>query len=199
MVKLVLSMDGHVYRRPGEQLKDRCVVKLMKHPLQQMVWGVINSRGVGALHFIEGFLNGEKYAVMAGNIIAPQMTKWFGRREKYLFMHDLAPCHRSNIAKNAFVKHGIPLLEWPSNAPDLNPIENVWRTMKILVHRRIISMKQELLKSGEKISDKEILKQSITHVWFNSKKLRAVSSKCCKSVKNRVEAIKKAKGQWTKY
>lgn len=202
MIRLQLSIDGSVYRRPGESLKDPCVVKNMKHPIQQMIWGVVSSKGIGDLHFVDGFMNGEKYAKLVDDVIEPQMVKWFKVRRRfrsYVFMHDLAPCHRSKVANERFKYHKIPMLEWPSNAPDLNPIENVWRTLKILVRKRIIRVKARLLRNCERITDKEILRQSIAHVWFNSKILREISAKCCASVKKRVEEIKKAKGQWTKY
>lgn len=174
----------------------------MKHPIQQMIWGVISSQRIGALYFVDGFMNGEKYAQLVDDVIEPQMVKWFKVRRRfrpYVFMHDLAPCHRSKVAAARVLHHKIPLLEWPSNAPDLNPIENVWNTLKILVRKRIVRTKARLLKNREKMTDKEILRQSVAHVWFNSKILQQVSAKCCASVHKRVELIKKAKGQWTKY
>lgn len=135
MIKHQQSLKGFVFRRPHEALMYKCVVQNQKHPVQQMIWGVISSKGMGSLRMVDGIMNGAKYADLVDSTIAPQMTAWFGRRTIYNFMHDLAPCHRTKVAADRLAKHKIPLLEWPANSPDLNPIENVWTFLKKKVKR----------------------------------------------------------------
>ena len=36
------------------------------------------------------------------------------------------------------------VLEWPSQSPDLNPIEHLWKNLKMAVHRRFPSNLIEL-------------------------------------------------------
>jgi hypothetical protein len=44
--------------------------------------------------------------------------------------------HRSNICKQ-FIDESIPhLLDWPSNSPDANPVENIWSIVKRNVEKR---------------------------------------------------------------
>jgi len=38
----------------------------------------------------------------------------------------------------------VAVLEWPSQSPDLNPIEHLWRDLKMAVHQRLPSNLTEL-------------------------------------------------------
>ena len=53
----LFGSDGfkHVWWRPGEENKDKCVIPRVKHGVGNvMVWGCMSAAGVGELHFIEG-------------------------------------------------------------------------------------------------------------------------------------------------
>ena len=47
-----------------------------------------------------------------------------------IFIHDLVPCHNSKNTRTFLESKGVPILEWPGNPQDMNPIENVWKKMK---------------------------------------------------------------------
>uniref|UniRef100_A0AAY5KSN5 Tc1-like transposase DDE domain-containing protein n=1 Tax=Esox lucius TaxID=8010 RepID=A0AAY5KSN5_ESOLU len=48
----------------------------------------------------------------------------------FIFQQDLAPAHSAKATSTWFKDHGIPVLNWPANLPDLNPIENLWGIVK---------------------------------------------------------------------
>ncbi len=42
-----------------------------------------------------------------------------------IFQQDLAPAHTAKSTKSWLNDHGVGVLDWPANSPDLNPIENL--------------------------------------------------------------------------
>ncbi len=43
----------------------------------------------------------------------------------FIFQQDLAPAHTAKSTKSWLNDHGVGVLDWPANSPDLNPIENL--------------------------------------------------------------------------
>ncbi|MBW0577506.1 hypothetical protein O181_117221 [Austropuccinia psidii MF-1] len=54
-----------------------------------------------------------------------EQAPWIRGCHRLLLMEDNAPIHTDWRAR-----HEIQKLDWPAHSPDLNPIENVWKTMK---------------------------------------------------------------------
>lgn len=173
-------------RRPGEKFHPDCVVQTVKHPTKIMIWSVISSKGTGRLYVVKGTMRQDQYKDVLQNRLIPQLKEWFPNGEPFIFMQDGAPCHTARSVKAFLVQQSIPLLDWPGNSPDMNPIENVWELMKREVAKVVITNKTQLL-------------EKIIHVWNHHPQIQKTVQSCIDSILRRIKALIAAKGGSTKY
>jgi hypothetical protein len=112
----------------------------------------------------------------------------------YLFMQDNAPCHKANDILEFLHEHYVPIMEWPPQLPDLNPIENLWTELKVRFHKRFLELFNHPSKSFEACYRyAEVLQE----VWY-SQGMELVEALIA-SMPRRCQAIIEAQGGWTKY
>ena len=58
----------------------------------------------------------------------------------------MTPKHTAKATLQWLQNKNVKVLEWPGQSPDLNPIENLWKDLKIAVHRHSPSNLTELEK-----------------------------------------------------
>jgi len=109
-----------------------------------MVWGCVWYSGKSELCVTEKNIDAEYYT----NILADYLLPCMHDSSRYKFQHDNAPAHKAKKTKKWLAEFDVPVLEdWPSNSPDLNPIEHVWSWMTTYVQKEAPIDKRSLEKA----------------------------------------------------
>jgi len=142
---------------------------------------------VGRLQIMDGNVNARQYidTVLERKLLSSARDIFKQDNPDFRYQQDGAPCHTARVCIKWFQDHGVTLLDWPGNSPDLNPIENLWSRLKRLV-------------SAKRPSNRKTLIASIIESWFHVITPEHLAS-LVDSMPRRCQAVISAKGFPTKY
>ena len=107
-----------------------------------MLW-THSAAGTGRLVRREGTMNGAKYRqILEENLL--KSAKDVGLQQIFTFQQDNDLKHTAKATLEWLQDKNVKVFEWPSQSLDLNPVVNLWKDLKIAVHRRSPSNLTEL-------------------------------------------------------
>lgn len=161
------------------------VQRTVKHPIKVHLWGCFSKKGFGVLLLFTNNLNAPRMVEIYKKSLLPTAKRQFSKKnEEWILQEDNDPKHRSRLCTGWKQENGIITLDWASQSPDANPIENVWAYIKQKIRgKRLFTLKQ--------------LSREIRRVW---KALPLeYAENLVESMQRRCQAIIDAGGDWTPY
>ena len=135
-----------VWRTSAEKYSAVATKATVKHDKKINVWGCFARHGVGHLYLVDGILLKEQYIAIIEDHFYPSAMDLFPE-EECIFQEDNDPKHTAIIVKRWWADQGLHRMEWPSQSPDLNPIENLWAALDRAARDRRPNTDQELFQA----------------------------------------------------
>ena len=137
--------DGknNVKRHIGERLSATCTKKTVKfRGGSVMVFGMFSSQGTSPLVRLQTHVNAQIYKNIVQDHAVPIIQN--SGFDRATFMQNNAPCHKAKVVMSYHSEQDFEIVDWPPQSPDLNHIENLWKTLGLKVTERNLTNTEDL-------------------------------------------------------
>jgi hypothetical protein len=129
-----------VWRSPKHKYDQKYVTPTCKSRRKVNIWGAMSGTELLPLVRIEGNLNAKK----SMGLLEENMVPTYEMSNYSTFMQDNAPSHTAKLTQRFLLQNHVDCMDWPAYSPDLNPMENLWHTMKLHLGYYVHETEEEL-------------------------------------------------------
>ncbi|KAL8357910.1 hypothetical protein RB598_002612 [Gaeumannomyces tritici] len=189
----------HVWCKDAERLEPKHVQPKEKPTRHgQMFWGAFGWHIRSTLYAMHGDPLSKKGGVSSRTVLeCLQENLPTVCSPGTIFMQDNAPTHQAERVQDWLqawaAMHGVELVKWPPNSPDLNPIENLWSIVKAAICKR----HPELGSLSKSERSRNLLIRAAVEAWEEIEE--EVLESLVSSMHRRFQACIDANGWYTKY
>jgi len=123
-----IQLDQHSRLCFRRHLQPRVLKQRAKHPIKVHVWGGISKRGATNVIIFSGIMDAERLERICEAGLLPFLRDVFP--DGHRLQQDNDPKHASLRIEDFFEEKGVNWWPTPPESPDLNPIENIWGSLK---------------------------------------------------------------------
>ena len=160
------------------------VIRTVKYPYKISVWGCIKKGGDRCIYIFREIMDSNKYVDILENNMMGMYWDFRNMGSDVIFQHDNDPKHTSKITTKYLEDNNVMVLDWPSNSPDLNPIENMWSILKSNVKKREYKTIKEFT-------------ECVVSDWYNID--NSIIDALINSMPKRIKQVIDNKGDYTSY